>query len=92
MDRVQGWLSRVKAVENKADDLMRHSSQEIENHSRGIEAATMLRVVETLMGEGSFELVAERVPEDAAEEINCESTIIGMVSTFEKAWRCLEEE
>lgn len=44
------------------------------------------------MGEGSFELVAERVPEDAAEEINCEPTIVGMVSTFEKAWRCLEEE
>lgn len=113
MDRVQGWLSRVEAVETKADELMRDSSQEIEklclrgfyskncksSHKYGIEAAITIRAVaitiravETLMGEESFEVVAERLPAAAVEEINCEPTIVGMESTFEKVWRCLEEE
>ncbi|KAJ4719040.1 Disease resistance protein [Melia azedarach] len=52
----------------------------------------MLRDLETLMGESAFEVVAEKLPEAAVDEILCEPTIVGMDSIFEEVWTCLGQE
>ncbi|KAJ4718435.1 NBS-LRR type disease resistance protein [Melia azedarach] len=106
LNQVQGWLSRVEAAETIADELIRRGSQEKEklclggfcskncmsSYKFGKEVAEMLRGLETLMGESTFKVVAEKVPEAAVDEIICEPTIVGMESTFEKVWTCLGEE
>ncbi|KAJ4718437.1 NBS-LRR type disease resistance protein [Melia azedarach] len=106
LNQVQGWLSRVEAAETIVDELIRRGSQEKEklclggfcsknctsSYKFGKEVAEMLRDLETLMGESAFEVVAEKVPEAAVDEIICEPTVVGMESTFEEVWTCLREE
>ncbi|KAJ4718436.1 NBS-LRR type disease resistance protein [Melia azedarach] len=106
LNQVQGWLLRVEAAKSKVDELTRRGSLEKEKLCLGgfcskncmsscmfgKEVAKMLGDMETLMGEGAFEVVAEKVPEAAVDEIICEPTIVGMDSIFEEVWTCLGQE
>ncbi|KAH9667212.1 putative disease resistance protein [Citrus sinensis] len=106
LNQVQGWVSRVEAVKAEADQLIRVGSQEIErlclggycskncksSYDFGKKVTKKLQLVETLMGEGIFEVVAEKVPETAATERPTEPTVIGLQSQLEQVWRCLVEE
>ncbi|KAJ4718433.1 NBS-LRR type disease resistance protein [Melia azedarach] len=106
LNQVQGWLSRVERAKREVDELMRHSSQEkaklclggfcskncISSYKFGKEVAKLLRDVENIMSEGAFETVAERIPEAAVDEINCDPTTVGMESIFEEVWKSLGKE
>ena len=106
LNQVQGWVSRVEAVKAEADQLIRVGSQEIErlclwgycskncksSYDFGKKVTKKLQLVETLMGEGIFEVVAEKVPGAAATERPTEPTVIGLQSQLEQVWRCLVEE
>ncbi|KAK9232410.1 hypothetical protein WN943_022656 [Citrus x changshan-huyou] len=106
LNQVQGWVSRVEAVKAEADQLIRVGSQEIQrlclgsycskncrsSYDLGKKVTKKLQLVETLMGEGIFEVVAEKVPEPAATERPTEPTVIGLQSQLEQVWRCLVEE
>ncbi|KAJ0099548.1 hypothetical protein Patl1_21860 [Pistacia atlantica] len=55
--------------------------------------AEKLKDVAKLRSEGAaFQQVAERVPDDVADEIPLESTILGLESTIDKVWKCLVGE
>ncbi|KDO52318.1 hypothetical protein CISIN_1g048813mg, partial [Citrus sinensis] len=96
----------VETVKAEADQLIRVGSQEIErlclwgycskncksSYDFGKKVTKKLQLVETLMGEGIFEVVAEKVPETAATERPTEPTVIGLQSQLEQVWRCLVEE
>ncbi|KAH9666557.1 Disease resistance protein SUMM2 [Citrus sinensis] len=74
--QVQGWLSRVEAVEAEAGEL-----QELQIWQRsGKKAASSHQ----LKGEGDFKDVAETVPEDPVDEMPLERTILGQQATFQK--------
>ncbi|KAH9715235.1 putative disease resistance protein [Citrus sinensis] len=106
LNKVQGWLSRVEGAETEIGELITDSTQEIQklclggycskncksNYKFGKKVAKKLHLVVTLMGEGAFELVAEKVPLAAVDERPVEPTIVGLNSTLEKVWRCLGEE
>ncbi|KAK9232200.1 hypothetical protein WN943_022445 [Citrus x changshan-huyou] len=97
--QVQGWLSRVEAVEAEAGELQEvNKSQEIEklclggycskscksSYKFGKEVARKLLAVISLKGEGDFKDVAETVPEDPVDEMPLERTILGQQATFQK--------
>ncbi|GAY62767.1 hypothetical protein CUMW_220410 [Citrus unshiu] len=106
LNKVQGWLSRVEGAETEIGELITDSTQEIQklclggycskncksSYEFGKKVAKKLHLVVTLMGEGAFELVAEKVPLAAVDERPVEPTIVGLNSTLEKVWRCLGEE
>ncbi|KAK9232290.1 hypothetical protein WN943_022536 [Citrus x changshan-huyou] len=82
LDGVQRWVSRVEVVKTGADELMRHSSQEIDklcvggycskncrsSYKFGKQVAKKLQDVKTLIGEGVFEAVATEVVAERAPE------------------------
>ncbi|KAH9715129.1 Disease resistance protein SUMM2 [Citrus sinensis] len=105
LNTVQGWLSRVEAVETEVGELVRDSSQEVDklcpggccskncksSFKFGKRVAKTLQLVNNLMGEGAFDVVAEKVPPPAVDQRPCEPTV-GLESMFDKVWRCLGEE
>ncbi|KAH9666746.1 putative disease resistance protein [Citrus sinensis] len=105
LNTVQGWLSRVEAVETEVGELMRDSSQEVDklcpggccskncksSFKFGKRVAKTLQLVNNLMGEGAFDAVAEKVRPPAVDQRPCEPTV-GLESMFDKVWRCLGEE
>ncbi|KDO41954.1 hypothetical protein CISIN_1g041381mg, partial [Citrus sinensis] len=102
---VQGWLSRVEAVEAEVGELTRDTSQEIEklclggycskncksSYKFGKKVSKKLQLVATLIDDGDFAVVAEKVPQPAVDKRPLQPTIIGLESTFDKVWRCLVE-
>ncbi|KDO41653.1 hypothetical protein CISIN_1g042327mg [Citrus sinensis] len=106
LNKVQGWLSRVEAVEADADKLIRDSPQEIEklclggycsknfksSYNFGKQVAKTLSDVATSLGEGAFEVVAERVLASVAVEKPTDPTVVGLESTLQKVWRCIVED
>ncbi|KAK9232297.1 hypothetical protein WN943_022543 [Citrus x changshan-huyou] len=106
LNKVQGWLSRVEAVEADADKLIRDSPQEIEklclggycsknfksSYNFGKKVAKTLSDVATSLGEGAFEVVAERVLASVAVEKPTDPTVVGLESTLQKVWRCIVED
>ncbi|KAH9666894.1 putative disease resistance protein [Citrus sinensis] len=106
LNKVQGWLSRVEGAETEIGELITDSTREIQklclggycskncksSYKFGKKVAKKLHLVVTLMGEGAFELVAEKVPLAAVDARPVEPTIVGLNSTLEKVWRCLGEE
>ncbi|KAI9162162.1 hypothetical protein LWI28_024464 [Acer negundo] len=108
LNQVQGWLSRVQLMETKVGDLIiKDSSQEIDklcfggfcskdcksSYKFGKKVSKMIKAVTTLMADGAnFQVVAERVPEAAVDEIPHEPTLVGLQSTLDKVWRCLAQE
>ncbi|KAK9232275.1 hypothetical protein WN943_022520 [Citrus x changshan-huyou] len=105
LNKVQGWLSRVEAVETEVGELMSDSSQEVDklcpggccskncksSFEFGKRVAKTLQLVNNLIAEGAFDAVAENVPRPAVDQRPCEP-IVGLESTFDKVWRCLGEE
>ncbi|KAH9715124.1 Disease resistance protein SUMM2 [Citrus sinensis] len=105
LNTVQGWLSRVEAMETEVGELMKDGSQEVDklcpggccskncrsSFEFGKRVAKTLQLVNNLMGEGAFDAVAEKVPRPAVDQRPCEPTV-GLESTFDKVWRCLGEE
>ncbi|KAH9715229.1 hypothetical protein KPL71_020984 [Citrus sinensis] len=106
LDQVQVWLSRVEAVKTETDELIRRSSKEIDklcpraycskscksSYKFRKQVAKKLRDVRTLIGEGVFEVVAERPPQPVADEIPTEQIVEGLQSQLKQVWRCLVEE
>ncbi|KAK9229434.1 hypothetical protein WN944_022396 [Citrus x changshan-huyou] len=106
LNKVQGWLSRVEAVEADADKLIRDSPQEIEklclggycsknfksSYNFGKQVAKTLSDVATSLGEGAFEVVADRVLASVAVEKPTDPTGVGLESTLQKVWRCIVED
>ncbi|KAK9229485.1 hypothetical protein WN944_022447 [Citrus x changshan-huyou] len=106
LNKVQGWLSRVESVEAEVGELIRHSTREIDklclggycskncqsSYNFGKKVSKKLQLMDTLMGEGAFDVVAEKVPQPAVDERPLEPTIVGLDSTFDKVWRCLIQE
>ncbi|KAJ0043600.1 hypothetical protein Pint_19171 [Pistacia integerrima] len=107
MERVQGWLQEVQGAIAEVDELLQLKSQQTyklclggycsknckSSYKYGKQVAKMLKDVAELRREGAaFQQVAERVPDDAADEIPLESTIHGLESTFDKVWKCLVGE
>ncbi|KAL5758136.1 hypothetical protein ACOSP7_020747 [Xanthoceras sorbifolium] len=80
LNQVQGWISRVEAVEIEVSEIFRDSSQEIEklclggycsrnlksSYKFGKKVAQKLEIVSTLKHEGAFQSVAERVLSEAS--------------------------
>ncbi|KAJ0098975.1 hypothetical protein Patl1_21856 [Pistacia atlantica] len=107
MDRVQGWLQEVQHAEAQLDKLLQLKSQQTDklclggycskncksSYEYGKQVAKKLKDVAELRREGAaFQQVTERVPDDVADEIPLESTILGLESTFDKVWKCLVGE
>ncbi|KAH9667223.1 putative disease resistance protein [Citrus sinensis] len=106
LNQVQGWLSRVQSAETEAGQLIRDGSQEIEklclggycskncksSYNFGKEVAQKVQLVETLMGEKDFAVVAQRAQESVADERPTEPIVVGLQSQLEQVWRCLVEE
>ncbi|KAH9656339.1 hypothetical protein KPL70_022651 [Citrus sinensis] len=107
-DEVQGWLSRVQAVETEARKLTRDSPQEIDklclggyctrnyksSYRFGKQVAETLLVVRTLIGERAFnEVVVEIVEESVvADERPTQPLLVGLQSILEQVWSCLVQE
>ncbi|XP_034680023.1 probable disease resistance protein At1g52660 [Vitis riparia] len=107
LDQVQGWLSRVEAMETEVGQLIGDGAETIEekrlhgcchpklcisSYTLGKKVARKLQDMATLMSEGrNFEVVADIVPPAPVEEIPGRPTV-GLESTFDKVWRSLEEE
>ncbi|ESR40708.1 putative disease resistance protein [Citrus sinensis] len=106
LDQVHVWVSRVETVETEAGAFIGDGTQEIEklclggycskncksSYKFGKQVARKLRDIKTLMGEGVFEVVADKVPEPAVDERPTEPTMVGLQSQLEEVWRCLVEE
>ncbi|KAJ0099257.1 hypothetical protein Patl1_21863 [Pistacia atlantica] len=107
MDRVQGWLQEVQDAEAEVDELLQLKYQQTDklclggycskncksSYEYGKQVAKKLKDVAELRREGAaFQQVAERVPDDVADKIPLESTILGLESTFDKVWKCLVGE
>ncbi|KAL6334013.1 hypothetical protein AAG906_000065 [Vitis piasezkii] len=107
LDQVQGWISRVEAMETEVGQLIGDGAETIEekrlcgscypkhcisSYTLGKKVVRNLQDVATLMSEGRyFEVVADIVPPAPVEEIPSRPTV-GLESTFDKVWRSLEEE
>ncbi|KAJ9692609.1 hypothetical protein PVL29_011600 [Vitis rotundifolia] len=107
LDQVQGWISRVEAMETEVGQLIGDRAETIEekrlcgscypkhcisSYTLGKKVVRKLQHVATLMNEGrNFEVVADIAPPAPMEEIPSGSTV-GLESTFDKVWRSLEEE
>ncbi|XP_052288509.1 probable disease resistance protein At5g63020 isoform X2 [Citrus sinensis] len=107
-DEVQGWLSRVQAVETEARKLTRDSPQEIDklclggyctrnyksSYRFGKQVAETLLVVRTLMGERAFDEVVVEIVEESivADERPTEPLVVGLQSILEQVWSCLVQE
>ncbi|KAJ9692613.1 hypothetical protein PVL29_011604 [Vitis rotundifolia] len=106
LDQVQGWLSRVEAMETEVTQLIGDDAENIEekrfcgscypkhcfsSYTLGKKVVRKLQQVAALMSDGRFEVVADVVPPAAVEEIPS-GTTVGLESTFDRVWRCLEEE
>ena len=107
LDQVQGWLSRVEAMEIEVRQLIEDGAETVEEkrlrgcchpkhcisiYTLGKKVVRKLQDMATLMSEGrNFEVVADIVPPAPVEEIPGRPTV-GLESTFDKVWRSLEEE
>ncbi|XVF74778.1 hypothetical protein PTKIN_Ptkin13bG0139000 [Pterospermum kingtungense] len=105
LDQVQGWLSRAETLINEADLLIEKSPQEMKklclggccsinpksNLKFGKQTAKMLPKVVHQKSGGVFERVAEEVPRPLVTERPSEPAV-GLESTFNEAWRILEDE
>ncbi|XP_031253814.1 disease resistance protein SUMM2-like [Pistacia vera] len=108
LSQVQGWLTRVADAITEVDKLIKDSPDEVERlclgglcyknykfaSSRfGKRVAEKLKLVESLKAESKgFGEVANRRPDDAADDrIPCKPTV-GLESTFHEVWRCYEED
>ena len=106
LDQVQGWLSRVEALETEVTQLIGDGAETIDEkglcgscypkhciscYKLGKKVVRKLQQVATLMSEGRFEVVADSVPPDHVEEIPSEPTV-GLESTFDTVWRSLGEK
>ena len=106
LDQVQGWLSRVEAMETEVGQLIGDGAENIEekrfcgscypkhcisSYTLGKKVVRKLQQVAALMSDGRFEVVADIVPPAAVEEIPI-GTTVGLESTFDRVWRCLGEE
>ncbi|RVW66656.1 putative disease resistance protein [Vitis vinifera] len=106
LDQVQGWLSRVEAMETEVTQLIGDGAETIDEkglcgscypkhciscYKLGKKVVRKLQQVATLMSEGRLEVVADSVPPDLVEEIPSEPTV-GLESTFDTVWRSLGEE
>ncbi|KAJ4718287.1 NBS-LRR type disease resistance protein [Melia azedarach] len=106
-DQVQGWLTRVQDLEAEVGELQKVKSEHIENlclgdycsksckssYEFGKEVGKKLQDVRTLTGEGDFREVADRVPEDPADEVPIDQPkIVGQQSLFDQVWRSLQEK
>ncbi|KAL6334334.1 hypothetical protein AAG906_014735 [Vitis piasezkii] len=106
LDQVQGWLSRVEAMETEVTQLIGDGAETIDEkglcgscypkhciscYKLGKKVVRKLQQVATLMSEGRLEVVADSVPPDSVEEIPSEPTV-GLESTFDTVWRSLGEE
>ncbi|TXG69212.1 hypothetical protein EZV62_004147 [Acer yangbiense] len=89
-DQVQGWLTRVQAVEAEVDELLKRKSQEIKklcfggfcskncnsSYKFGKKVVKKLKVVSVLKDEGgNFQVVAERAPCALVDERPIEPTV-----------------
>ncbi|XP_034696782.1 probable disease resistance protein At5g63020 [Vitis riparia] len=106
LDQVQGWLSRVEAMETEVTQLIGDGAENIEekrfcgscypkhcisSYTLGKKVVRKLQQVAALMSDGRFEVVADIVPPAAVEEIPI-GTTVGLESTFDRVRRCLGEE
>lgn len=105
LDQVQRWISRAKAAIDKANELLREDSQEIErlclrgycsknyksSYRFAKEVDKRLRDVADLKANGDFKVVAEKVPAASGVPRPSEPTV-GLESTFNQVWTCLREE
>ncbi|KAJ4718292.1 NBS-LRR type disease resistance protein [Melia azedarach] len=106
LNQVEGWLSRVQAVEIEVGKLIRDSPEQIEklclggfcskncmsSYKFGKKVARVRQDVSNLREEGDFEDVAERIPDAVVEERPIEPTVVGLQSILYKVWECLGEE
>ncbi|KAK3219594.1 hypothetical protein Dsin_013564 [Dipteronia sinensis] len=108
LNQVQGWLSRVQHMQTRVGDLIiKDSSPEIgklcfggfcskdckSSYKFGKKVSKMIKAVTTLMADGAnFQVVAERVPETAVDEIPHDPMLVGLQSTLDEVWRCLAQE
>ncbi|KAL6312520.1 hypothetical protein AAG906_014699 [Vitis piasezkii] len=105
LDQVQGWLSRVEAMETEVTQLIGDGAENIEekrfcgscypkhcisSYTLGKKVVRKLQQVAALMSDGRFDVVADIVPPAAVEEIPS-GTTVGLESTFDRVWRCLEK-
>ncbi|GAV65996.1 NB-ARC domain-containing protein/LRR_8 domain-containing protein [Cephalotus follicularis] len=103
---VQLWLTKVVAVENEVNELIRNRPQEIErlclggfcskncrsSYKFGKRVAQILeRVTANLKRGREFKEVAERVPANPGDLRPCDPTV-GLESSFERAWSCLQDK
>ena len=107
LGQVQGWLSRVGAMEAEVGQLIGDGAERIEEkrirdscypkhfisrYTLGKKVAKKILAVAVLIREGrNFDVVANIVPPAPVEEIPCGSTV-GLESTFDKVWRSLLQE
>ncbi|KAH8519585.1 hypothetical protein H0E87_001120 [Populus deltoides] len=105
LDQVQRWISRAEAAIDRANELLREDSQEIErlclrgycsknyksSYRFAKEVDKRLRDVADLKANGDFKVVAEKVPAASGVARPSEPTV-GLESTFNQVWTCLREE
>ncbi|KAL6334030.1 hypothetical protein AAG906_000085 [Vitis piasezkii] len=105
LDQVQGWLSRVENLETQVSRLIEDGTEEIEKkclggccprrcstrYKLGKRVARKLKEVDNLMSQGSFDLVAERLPSPRVGERPSEATV-GMDSRLDKVRSSMDEE
>ncbi|KAK2651565.1 hypothetical protein Ddye_011421 [Dipteronia dyeriana] len=96
----------ISAAENEVAELQKLKDEETQklclggycstncksSYNFGKKVHKMLQVVTTLMTEGDFENVAEKIPEAPVDEIPIDPTIVGLQSTFDKVWICLGDQ
>ncbi|RVW81714.1 putative disease resistance protein [Vitis vinifera] len=105
LHQVQGWLSRVENLETQVSRLIEDGTEEIEKkclggccprrcstrYKLGKRVARKLKEVDNLMSQGSFDLVAERLPSPRVGERPSEATV-GMDSRLDKVRSSMDEE
>ena len=106
LDQVQGWLSRVEAMETEVIQLIGDGAETIgekrlcgsccpkhyiSSYKLGKKVVRKIRHVVTLMADGRFEEVADSVPPAPVEALPSGPTV-GLESAFNEIWRCIGEE
>ena len=102
LDQVQGWLSRVEALETAFSEMRGSAAMEanrlgsyrikgfMSRYNLGKKVATMLEEVATLRREGRFDVVADRSPPTPVN-LRPSGPTVGLESKFEEVWGCLGE-
>ncbi|KAJ4718312.1 Disease resistance protein [Melia azedarach] len=108
LNKVQLWLTRVNDAEIEVGELQKDGTQEIQNLclggycSKSLKSSYRLRqkvveklqLVDSLKAQGAaFYSVAEWVPAAAVIKRSIDQpTIVGQQPTFDKVWRCIQQE